>query len=107
MNYAPPQRERTELCAGARQPKRESNRARPARSCEPARGARPKRRNRAARPWLRAVSTLFPAVPVDLLYDVNRQLLADEHVVGYWRVMSRVLSQADPAAVLARATDFE
>lgn len=44
---------------------------------------------------------------MELLYDVNLQLLADEHIGGHWRVASKVLSLADPATLLARATDFD
>ncbi len=44
---------------------------------------------------------------MDLLYDLNLQLLADEHVVGHWRVVSRVLSQTDASSLLARMTDFD
>lgn len=44
---------------------------------------------------------------MELLYDVNLHTLADEHLVGQWRVASRVLSQADPTSLLARATEFD
>jgi hypothetical protein len=44
---------------------------------------------------------------VELLYDVNLQQLPDDVLVGVWRVTSRVLSQADPTSLLARATDFD
>jgi hypothetical protein len=44
---------------------------------------------------------------VELLYDLNLLHLADEHLTGGWRVGSRVLSQANPDEVLARATHFE
>ena len=44
---------------------------------------------------------------MELLYDVNLQTLAEEHLGGYWCVVSRVLSQTDPDALLARATAFD
>ena len=44
---------------------------------------------------------------VELLYDVNLQFLADEHVAGQWHVRSRELSRADPGALLSRAVSFD
>lgn len=44
---------------------------------------------------------------VELLYDLNLLHLASEHLTGGWRVGSRVLSQANPDEILARATHFE
>lgn len=44
---------------------------------------------------------------MELLYDVNLQLITDEDLVGQWRVLSRMLSQNDPGALLARATSFD
>ncbi len=44
---------------------------------------------------------------MELLYDVNLQLLDESHLVGHWRVASRVLSQADPGSLLARTTDMQ
>ena len=44
---------------------------------------------------------------MELLYDVNLQLIAHEHIVGQWRVLSRVLAQADAGEVIARATSLD
>ena len=39
-----------------------------------------------------------------LLLDVNLQQVPDPYLHGSWRVVDRVLSQADPAGPLAQAT---
>ncbi|MBC7448324.1 MAG: hypothetical protein H7330_09720 [Hymenobacteraceae bacterium] len=44
----------------------------------------------------------FPS-PVQPLYALNLQLLADVHLVRNWRVVTRYVNQADPAAPLVQA----
>ena len=44
---------------------------------------------------------------MELLYDVNLQLITDEHLAGQWRVLSRVLSQNGPGELIARAISVD
>lgn len=50
-------------------------------------------------------TSVFPEV--ELLYDVNLSQLPDDDLVGCWRVESRAISHADPAAVLARTSALD
>ena len=43
----------------------------------------------------------------DLLLDVNLQHVPDQYLNGTWQVAERVLSLADPATALARATHLQ
>lgn len=42
----------------------------------------------------------------DLLLDVNLQHVPDQYLHGSWQVAERVMSQANPATALARATQL-
>ena len=42
----------------------------------------------------------------DLLLDINLQQVPDAYLAGAWRVAHLVVNQADPASVLAQATNL-
>ena len=42
----------------------------------------------------------------DLLLDINLQQVPDDYLAGAWRVAHRVVNRADPASLLAQATDL-